>query len=571
MHLAAHTTGLAHRLCSSDSYRRCDGLWCLGFSPTVAVVGAHDPIVGIDLGMTSVVMAWVQESGGIPSVIPLEGATSMPAVVSFPKTGAPLIGKAAKDAAAYQPASTLTGLKRLLGRPFQSQAVTNLASRVSFKVVEGKDRSAEIEVAGQRFRVASVTGALLEHAKKQAEATLRTTINRCVVAVPAYFSREQKAAVREAVELAGMELVKLVHEPTAVALAYGFNQGPDARVVIVDMGGVRLDISVLEIAGNVFDVVATGGDPYLGGASLDARIARWILDEVSDRHGVRLTDHPTLMQKVRIAAEQAKRALGRAAAVDVNLPLEMGSEAKTAHVRLRAETLDAIAHPLTERVLTKIHRALGQRSLKTTDVDEVLLVGGGTRINPMKRHLQEVFGPVVRDSLPPEHVVALGAALLGESLLEPQTVAADFADAPVGIALADGRYLVVIDRASKLPLTRRVLIPTARDRQRTVEVDLFEGEAGDLLDASYLGSVVFPDVKEGFAGETKLVVDLSLESDRVLRVTSPEPGREGEAFSFPVLGHQARKNGRDAEPSFHVAQGVLDPQGQVQARRIPRP
>jgi molecular chaperone DnaK len=246
---------------------------------------ATDAVIGIDLGMTSVVAAHVPQ-GQPPQVIPGErGATALPAVVGFRSAKETVVGRAAQEMLTTAPERTVTGVKRLLGRKITSQAVKDLAARVGFKIVEGTDQDVTIQVDDRRISPVEVASLVLAQARALAEAHLKTTVAHCVVAVPAYFNDAQKTAVREAAKRAGMEAVKLVHEPTAVALAYGFNKGGDARIVILDMGGIRLDVSVMEITGNVFDVVATGGDAYLGGLVLDARIAEWILANIKKKYG----------------------------------------------------------------------------------------------------------------------------------------------------------------------------------------------------------------------------------------------------------------------------------------------
>ncbi|MCA9554738.1 MAG: Hsp70 family protein [Myxococcales bacterium] len=517
------------------------------------------PIIGIDLGMTSVIAAHVPAPGEPPRVIPAEkGHTSLASVVAFKDGGRPVVGRAARDMLTTAPGQTVTGIKRLLGRKANSQAVRDLAARVGFEIIAGPDGEAAVRVADRDIRVPEVAGILLDQARRFAEKELGEPVRQCVIAVPAYFNDGQKAAVKEAAELAGLKVKKLVHEPTAVALAYGYNKGGDARIVIVDMGGVRLDVSVMEISGNVFDVVATGGDPYLGGANIDARIAEWILANIKKKHGQDLRAEPRLLQKVRTAAEQAKRELSRCKAVDLQIPLEVGSrdkKAKLGLLRLHLSTVEELAGDIVKRVLDTVRRTLGDRGLKPADVDEVILVGGATRMPLLKGKVEKLFGREARQSLPPEEVVSLGAALLADSLRRERPAAQDVVERSIGIALADGRYMRIIDKDSKLPITRRVMIPTFRDNQRILELDVFEGEAEDILDADYLGSVVYQGIVDAKAGEAKVVVDMTLGPERVLKITSPETGRDQEAFEFAAFGHNTRKEDALLDPRFDVAKG----------------
>lgn len=525
-------------------------------------MASEGPIIGIDLGMTSVVAAYVPGPGQPPRVIPAEkGLTALASVVAFKDGGRPVVGRSARDMLTTAPSQTVTGIKRLLGRKASSQAVRDLAARVGFTIIEGKDGEAAVRVGDRDIRVPEVCGILLDQVRRFAEKHLGEPVRQCVIAVPAYFNDVQKAAVRDAASLAGLKVKKLVHEPTAVALAYGYNKGGDSRIVIVDMGGIRLDVSVMEISGNVFDVVATGGDPYLGGANIDTRIADWILGNIKKKHGQDLEGEVRLLQKVRTAAEQAKRELSRCKAVDLQIPLSVGTrdeKAKLGLLRLHLSTVEELGGDIVKRVLDTVRRTLGERGLRPGDVDDVILVGGATRMPLLKSRIERYFSKEARHNLPPEEVVALGAALLADSLRRERPAPQDVVERAIGIALADGRYMRIIDKDSKLPITRRVMIPTVRDNQKILELDLFEGDGDDILDAEYLGSVVYQGIEDAKAGEAKVVVDMSLGPERVLKITSPEPGRDAESFEIPAHGHGARPKDAPPPPRFVVAKGRPD-------------
>jgi molecular chaperone DnaK len=517
-------------------------------------------ILGIDLGMTSVIAAYVPGTGQPPRVIPAEkNLTTLASVVAFKEADRPVVGRSAHDMLTTAPSHTVTGIKRLLGRKAKSQAVRDLAARVGFEIAEGKNGEAVVKIEGREIRIPEVAGILLDQVRRFAEKHLSDTVKQCVIAVPAYFNDVQKAAVKEAAELAGLKVRKLVHEPTAVALAYGYNKGGDARIVIIDMGGIRLDVSVMEIAGNVFDVVATGGDPYLGGANLDAKIAEWILTNIQKKHGRDLTQEPRLLQKVRTAAEQAKRELSRCKAVDLQIPLAVGTKdakAKLALLRLTVKDVEELGQEIVGRVIETIKRTLSDRGLKVSDIDDVILVGGATQMPLLRRKIEAYFGKDALSNLPPEEVVSLGAALLADSLRREKQAQSDLVKEGIGIALADGRYMRIIDKDSKLPITRRVMIPTVRDNQRTLEVDLFEGDCEDIIEAEYLGTVVYTQIVEAKAGEAKVIVDMALGPDRVLTLSSPEQGRENENYEFKTKGHKSRQGKKGTKSSFAVAKGV---------------
>ena len=519
------------------------------------------PIIGIDLGMTSVVSAFVPEPGKPPEVIPSErGMPTLPAAVSFPQQDTTVVGRAAQDRLTTDPTRTVAGIKRLLGRPISSQAVRDLSARVGYQIVDDGTGAAAIDIDGEIYTPASLAGFLLERSKHFAQEHLQMPVKRCVVAVPAYFNADQKDAVRMAGKRAGLEVVRLVHEPTAVALAYGYNRSGDARIAIVDMGGVRLDISIMEITGNVFDVVATGGDAYLGGANLDARLVEWILKNIHKKTGKDLSTEPQLLMKVRTAAEQAKRELTRFKAVDLQIPLEVGvkrEKHKIAQLRLTRDTAEHLATDLVQRVTALLQHVLRERGLSTKDIDNVILVGGGTRTPMLRRNITEMFNEEPRSSIPPENVIAYGAALLADSLGRATKTANDVVPEPIGIALSDGRFMKIIDKNSKLPITRRVMIPTVRDNQNAMEVDLFQGATDELIDNDYLGTIVFSGLPDAKAGDAKLVVDLVVDEDRLLKVSSPEDGRSGETFEFETKGHAARSDDGEAPtPTFSVARSI---------------
>lgn len=529
-----------------------------GSEPPAGGQKKPSPILGIDLGMTSAVAAVVPAGGETPEVVPLEkGSSAMAAIVSFPAGRSPVIGRAARDLVTTAPADTVTGVKRLLGRKVDSQAVRELSARVGYQLGAGPDGDVLILAGGQARSPAEVAGQLLARVTQLATEQLRAEVSRCVLAVPAYFNNVQKAAIKEAARLAGLEVLKLVHEPTAVALAYGYNRAGDSRVVILDMGGIRLDVSVMEITGNVFDVVATGGDPYLGGANLDARIAEWILANIKKKFGKDLALEPRLLMKVRTAAEQAKRELSRFKAVDLQIPLEhvaKGEKPKIGQLRLKAEVVEKLAEDLTSRVLALVKHVLKERGLTPKDIDDVILVGGATRLPLLRRRVSEVFGKEPRSELPPEEVIALGAALLADSIARGVSPDDAVVKEPVGIALADGRYMRIIDKDSKIPITRRVMIPTIRDEQEALELDLFQGAGEDIMDNEYLGTIVYRGIEAAKAGEAKVVVDLALDSNGVLLVTSPEDGRTNDRYEFSTKNVPGEPAPTPA-PVFHVAPG----------------
>ena len=513
------------------------------------------PIIGIDLGMTSILAAHVQKSDGVPKIIPTErGQTALASVVSFANPAKPQVGRAARDQITISPERTVTGIKRLLGRSYDCQAVRDLVERVGYKIMADGEGRAVVSINERVFSPSELAGFILARIKAYASNHLKKPITRAVVAVPAYFNAEQKNAVIKAGELAGINIVRLVHEPTAVALAYGYDKSEQARIVIIDMGGVRLDISVMEITRNVFDVVATSGDPYLGGANLDTQLVDWILSQIRRQYNLDLTKQPALLVKVRTAAEQAKRELSRYQAVDLQIPLR--AEKRTpntpiAKLRLERKTVEKFAETITHRLMGLVRFVLRQRNLSPEDIDDVILVGGATRTPVIHKVIESYFGKESKFSIAPEEVIALGSALLAESLGREEPIQDKMVESPIGIALSDGRFMKIIDKKAKLPITRRIMIPTTRDNQKSIEVDFFQGEQEELFDANYLGTILFPGLPEKKAGQAKLIVDMTLSEEYLLTINCPDVGEK--SFQFITAGHQNLASDSESAPTFSVA------------------
>ena len=514
-------------------------------------------IIGVDLGMTSIVAAYARAGSSPPVIIPTErGQPALASVVSFANPAKPQVGRAARDQITISPERTVTGIKRLLGRRYDCQAVRDLVTKVGYNIVSNEQGDAVVEINGRNFSPSELAGFVLARIKAFASNHLSQEIENAVIAVPAYFNEEQKQAVRQAGELAGLKVARLVHEPTAVALAYGYDKSEQARIIIIDMGGVRLDISVMEITRNVFDIVATSGDPYLGGANLDAHLVDWILNQVRKQYNRDLTQEPALLVKVRTAAEQAKRELSRYQAVDLQIPLR--AERRTpqtpiAKLRLERRIVEEFAETITQRMMGLVRFVMKQRNLSPEDIDDVILVGGATRTPLVHTVVEGFFGKPPRFTIAPEEVIAFGAALLADSLSRDEPVEDKVVEVPIGIALSDGRFMKIIDQNAKLPITRRVMIPTTRDNQRNIELDLFQGEQDELVDANYLGTILFPNIPEDKAGQSKLVVDMTLSDEYLLTINCPKQTSNDKPYTFKTAGHKDVTLENPADASFRVA------------------
>jgi molecular chaperone DnaK len=480
-------------------------------------------IIGIDLGTTNTCTAFV--SNKIPRVIPTEsGFNTMPSVVTLHPDGSVLVGQAAKEQMLTNPERTLHGIKRLLGRQLSSKTVQELRDYFSYTLVAGEDGEAAIEVGGQRHSCAELQSHVLRQIKRYAEINLGDEIPDVVIAVPAYYNDHQRMLVKKAGSLAGWNVERLVNEPTAAALAYGFNRGFDQKILIYDLGGGTFDISILEVTSNVFEVVATGGDVFLGGADFDARVQDWILERLREQTKIDLSDEPAALQRVRGAAERAKIELSLLANTEIRLPglLERRGKAIDFEVMLDRETLNALTRDLVERTITVIDELLAASGIDKQAIDEVIPVGGQTRMPLVVDAITAHFGKSPRKGIHPDECVALGAALLGDSLAKIDAVTLlDTLSVPIGVPDPNGMLQVLIDKNVRLPHKASVQIATSAANQTTLELDVFQGEANvPVQTAEYLGTLRVEEIPAAPAGEVNVQVQMSLDGEGMLTITA---------------------------------------------------
>ncbi len=477
-------------------------------------------IIGIDLGTTNTCAAYV--SNKIPRIIPIEGGFNlMPSMVTFHPSGSVLIGQAAREQLVAHPDRTLHGIKRLLGRQFHTQAVRDLQARVGYEIVSGNGGEAEIRVGDKTHTPVAIQTRLLEHVKRYAEINLGEDIPEAVIAVPAYYTDHQRVLVKEAATAAGFDVRRLVNEPTAAALAYGFNRGFDQKILIYDLGGGTFDVSVLELTGNVFDVIATGGDTYLGGADFDERVIDWVVESFKRQTKIDLREDNAAMQRVRTAAERAKIELSLLMNTQLRLPsiVERRGRAVDLELVLDRDTLNQLTEGLLKRTIDVVEVVLSARGIERRDIDELILVGGQTRMPLVGELISSCFGKAPRKGVNPDECVAIGAALLADSLVKIDAVTLlDALSIPIGIANSDGMMQLVIDKHTKLPGRASVAVSTTHDQQEVVQVEVFQGEAGPVDKAEYLGTLVYKNVPPLPAGEVSVTFDFALDAEGLLTV-----------------------------------------------------
>ncbi|TMB37053.1 MAG: 2-alkenal reductase [Deltaproteobacteria bacterium] len=455
---------------------------------------ADKPILlGIDLGTTNTCVAYVRNK--VARVVPSDkGSLILPSVVAMSDKGNLLVGNIAKDQMVVNPRNTIYGAKRLIGRQYNSKVVQDIKHYFSYEIVEGPNGEAAVVLAGKVYSLPQISAFVLQHCKRVAEATLGQEITEAIISVPAYYNDNQRNAVKEAGKLAGFTVKRIVNEPTAAALAYGLNRGFDHKVLVYDLGGGTFDVSVLQLHGNVMEVLATGGDTFLGGVDFDNRIIDFVLEEFRNQTKIDLTQSPIAMQRIKNAAEAAKIDLSLLSNVVIELPYIADRKGKPVDLRipLSRERVNALVMDLVEKTFQLVERVLGEKSLNRGDIQEVLLVGGQTRMPLVQGKAHQFFGKPPRKGVHPDESVALGAALLAESMQEIDSVTlVDALSMPIGFAMPGGRFRKVIEKNTQIPSKSSFRLPPARDG-KGLELDIFQGDGDRIIDNEYLGTLKFP-------------------------------------------------------------------------------
>src|SRR3954471_12702350 len=450
-------------------------------------------LLGIDLGTTNTCVAYVRNK--IARVVPSDkGSLILPSVVAVSEKGDLLVGNVAKDQMVVNPRNTIYGAKRLIGRQYNSKVVQDIEHYFSYEIVEGPNGEAAVVLAGKVYSLPQISAFVLQHCKRVAEATLGQEISEAVISVPAYYNDNQRNAVKEAGRLAGFTVKRIVNEPTAAALAYGLNRGFDHKVVGDVLGGGTFHVSVLQLHGNVMEVLPTGGDTFLGGVDFDNRIIDFVLEEFRNETKIDLTQSPIAMQRIKGAAEAAKIDLSLLSNVVIELNYITDRKGKPVDLRipLSRERVNTLTMDLVDRSFELVERVLGEKNLSRGAIQAVLLVGGQTRMPLVQGKAHQFFGKPPRKGVHPDESVALGAALLAESMQEIDSVTlVDALSMPIGFAMAGGRFRKVIEKNTQIPSKSSFRLPPAKDG-KGLELDIFQGDSDKIIDNEYLGTLRFP-------------------------------------------------------------------------------
>lgn len=481
-------------------------------------------VIGIDLGTTNSCVAIFEREG--PKVLASKaGQPTTPSVVAVADSGKRLVGHLAKRQAITNPTNTIYGAKRLIGRRYDSADVQRTQEMVSFGIVRGPHDDARVVMADKPYAVPEVSSMVLQEMRAVAERFLGDDVSEAVVTVPAYFNDNQRQATKDAGRIAGLEVLRIINEPTAAALAYGFGRGLEQKVVIYDLGGGTFDISVLEIGQGVFEVLATAGDSFLGGEDFDERVIDWLVDGFRAEYDIDLRQDKMALQRLRDAAEKAKVELSSVREVDINLPFIFSTESTGAlHLQrqLTRDQLETLVDDLIQRTVG-ICRACAERAqVQPEDLGGVILVGGMTRMPRVQQVVQEIFGLQPSRGVHPDEVVAMGAAIQGHLLSSGSgdTLLLDVTPHDLGIMVAGGLFDVLIDRDTTIPTVARKTFTTVRDGQTQVRILVLQGESSRAEDNELLGEFLLDGLRQAPRGEVKIEVIFEISADGIVGVSA---------------------------------------------------
>jgi molecular chaperone DnaK len=489
-----------------------------------------DPVIGIDLGTTNSVVATVRD--GVPRVIPnRSGQPLTPSVVAVAKNGKALVGALAKRQAITNAENTVYAAKRLIGRRWGSKEVEDARRVLPYELVAGPEgNDVRVMLGGRPVSVAEISSQVLTELRADAEAWFGAPVTRAVITVPAYFNDGQRQATKDAGRIAGLDVLRIINEPTSAALAYGFGKKLEKKVVVFDLGGGTFDISVLDIGQSVYDVVGVGGDTYLGGEDFDRRVMDWLTFNFAKEHGgVDLRQDKMALQRLRDAAERAKCQLSGTPTADIHLPfLVAGGEGKAAlHLtkQLTREKLEELTKDLVERCIIVTEKTLKDAGVRPAQVDEVILVGGMTRMPRVQKAVKEFFGREPSKGVHPDEVVALGAAIQAQALAEPpkpgsEVLLLDVTPQNLGIMVVGGYFQTIIPRNTTVPTNQTHLFTTVQDNQTSVRIAVLQGESDKATDNELLGEFVLAGIRPARRGEVSIEITFDISADGIVGVSA---------------------------------------------------